>query len=253
MFEDIFEGAYIEAFDALPPQEQVSLLCLAARSERSDFYSEWILHRLLDLGDAAALPVFELYASRINGDSMSPQHAAGAFGLGVAGCARLKSKPTSFAGLPTQEHAAWRIVGQILFWTLRAQSTSTPDISMISTLWIQLRNEAPLAAVDALFQLVNGLKLILEETDVRPFDLIAQWPTESEPLLQDSLANRMRLTSIFGFGGAKDMGLIKYLIESLGKIGSKSSIGMLKEISDDPRYSEAAIVAIHKIRKSGLL
>jgi hypothetical protein len=253
MFEDIFEGAYIEAFDALTSKEQVSLLCLAAKSERSDFYSGRILHRLLNLGDATALPVFEVYASRINGDSMSPQHAAAAFGLGVAGCARSTSKPTSFSGPSTQEHAAWRIVGQILFWTIRGKSPSTSDNGGISKLWIQLRNEAPLAAADALYRLVNGLQLILDENEVRPFDLVAQWRTESEPLLQESLENRKRLTSVFGFGGSRDTGLVKYLIESLGRVSSKSSIPMLKEISDDPQYGDVAIFAIQKIHKSSLL
>jgi len=183
---------------------------------------------------------------------MSPQYAAGAFGLGVAGCARLTSKPTSFLGPSTQEHAAWRIVGQILFWTLRARSSSTPDNGPISTLWIQLRNEAPLAAADALYRLVDGLRLILDENEVGPFDLVTQWRTDSEPLLLESLENRTRLTSVFGFGGSKDSGLVKYLIESLGKVASRPSIPILKKISDDAQYGDVAILAIQRIRKSSL-
>jgi hypothetical protein len=253
MFEDIFEGAYIEAFDALSPTEQVSLLCLAAKSERSGFYSGWILHRLLDSDDPAALPVFELYASRIDAESSSPQHSAAAFAIGVAGCARLRYQPPSFSGPATHDHAAWRIIGQILFWTLRAQSTNSLDHDQISKLWIQLRNEAPFAGADALYRLVNGLQLVLEETEVRSFDLASKWDAEAEPFLQESLKNRTRLTSLFGFGGSKDAGLVKYLIDSLGRIASKSSIPFLKEVSDDPQYGEAAIIAIQKIQKSGLL
>jgi len=69
--------------------------------------------------------------------------------------------------------------------------------------------------VDALYRLVNGLQLVLEDAEVRSFDLAAQWRAEAEPLLQESLKNRKRLTSVFGFGGSGDTGLVKYLIDSL--------------------------------------
>jgi hypothetical protein len=162
-------------------------------------------------------------------------------------------QPPSFSGPATHDHAAWRIIGQILFWTLRAQSTNSLDHDQISKLWIQLRNEAPFAGADALYRLVNGLQLVLEETEVRSFDLASKWDADAEPFLQESLKNRTRLTSLFGFGGSKDAGLVKYLIDSLGRIASKSSIPFLKEVSDDPQYGEAAIIAIQKIQKSGLL
>jgi hypothetical protein len=250
-FEDIFQGAYYEGFEILSPDEQVELLSLAARSERDGFFSGWILNRLLKSNDKAALPIFELYASRFNAESSSPQHAAGAFAISIAGCARYVTKPVSFSGPDVPDYRAWQICGEMLFWTVRGRVSGYLDHDRIAKLWDRLRNEASLAAVDALYRLIDGIRLILyDDTEVSQFDLVAQWPIESAPILRDSLKNRASLTSIFRFGGHKDTHLNKYLIEALAKVNDKASIPLLTEISDDPELGELAIAALRKIRRS---
>ena len=248
MFEDVFEGAYVVAFESLSQSEQVSLLCLAARSDRRSFHKVWILNRLLEMGDESALPVFRKYASHIDTKSNAPHEAAGAFGLGIAGCARFGSALAPFVGLATSEHQAWEIIGQILFLTCRGRFTDVWDHEGISKLWLRLRNRAPLAAMDALYRLSSGLHVAFEGPATDSFDLISKWGTYCESLLTDGLARRDQLTSVFDFGGAKDTALVRFIIESLGKVGGTSSIPALKQIADDQTYGDLAILAIHKIR-----
>ena len=248
IFEDIYQGAYNEAYESLGSDEKVALLCLAGQAERG-FTTSWILTVLLNFGKEAALPVFRKYASSVEADSTSPQESAEAYALGVAGCAQFMDEAPQYTGPDTAEHRAWHIVGEILFWLLRNKKHHLSDTNRIERLWVRLISDMPLAAADPLHRIYNGV-FLMESEHRRDFDLVAQCPSAAKPLLERSLKNRTSLTSIFRWGGNRDEALIKFIIDALGRIGDDSTIPLLSEVSDDPRFGADSIAAIRKIRGS---
>ena len=251
IFEDIYKGVYGEAYESLELNEKVKLLCLAAQAKHPEFFAEWIMGELLRYKSPSALPVFQLYASRIDPDSSSQQGAAGAYALSMAGCAHFMDEPPKYTGADTPDHIAWQITGQILFWVLRRTKNPSLEGKRITDLWATLTNTAPLAGADALYRLHNGVALLFLDR-AKDFDLVAQCPQEARPLLEYSLQNRRTLSSVFNWGGSKDEALMKFVIESLGRIGNENTVRLLQDIADDPKFGAHAIVAIRRIRESAV-
>jgi hypothetical protein len=249
IFEDIFQGAYYEAYTSLEPDERVALLCLAAQAQHAGFSAGFILSELLKSNSRSALPVFEQYASRIDEDSSSPQEAAGAFALGIAGCAKLMNQPPKYKGPSTADHETWKTSGLILFYTLRRKRKHQLPNSPVELLWAKLTNKTPMGAADALYRLRDGVEIV-DRDEGQDFDLVAQYPKEAKPLLEYSLQNRKSLTSVFKWGGSRDEAVLRFVIESLGLIGDKNTIQLLQHVSDDPKFGANAIAAIRKIRES---
>jgi hypothetical protein len=101
----------------------------------------------------------------------------------------------------------------------------------------------------ALYRLYNGVEFLFREW-AKDFDLVGQCPQEAKPLLEASLQNRNSLSSVFKWGGRNDEALMKFVIESLGRIGDKNTIRLLQNVTDDPKFGAHAIGAIRKIRES---
>ncbi len=112
-----------------------------------------------------------------------------------------------------------------------------------------LMNTGRLAGADALYRLYNGVEFLFRDW-AKDFDLVAQCPQEAKPLLEDSLQNRNSLRSVFKWGGTNDEALMKFVIESLGRLGDKNTIRLLQDVADDPKFGAHAIAAIGKIRES---
>lgn len=248
IFEEIYQGAYDEAYESLSCDDKVALLSLAAQAQRG-FTTGWILTALLRLGKECSLPIFQKYASCVEDDSMSPQESAGAYALGVAGCAQFMDEAPEYTGPETAEHRAWHLGGQILFWLQHNKRSNSLDADRVDRLWLRLTIEAPLAAADALYGIHSGV-FLMDSEQRRDFDLAAQCPDAAKALFEYSLKNRASLTSMFRRGASRDESLMKFLIEALGRIGDRGTIPVLKEVSDDPQLGALAIAAIHKIRKS---
>ncbi|OLC94222.1 MAG: hypothetical protein DMG35_01655 [Acidobacteria bacterium] len=154
-----------------------------------------------------------------------------------------------YSGPDTPDYKAWHIIGDILFWVLRARRDPPLRSGRIEALWEQLMGDAPLAAADALYSLNHGIALIYHHS-WQEFDLTAQCPRAAKSLLELSLKNWKSLTSIFRWGGSHNEAVVQFVIETLGRIGDEGTIDLLRQISDDPRLGAHAIAAIQKIRES---
>jgi hypothetical protein len=88
IFEDVFQGAYYEAYSELSDEEKGTILNVAANCSTPGFHTGWVLRELLRYGGERAVAVYERFAAGPDRDSFSPQEAAEAFALGVEGCAR---------------------------------------------------------------------------------------------------------------------------------------------------------------------
>jgi hypothetical protein len=69
IFEDIFMGAYWEAYGELSVQERKKLLELAAMCSRPGSQIDWILSELLPISDDDTLPVFRHFATEMDKDT----------------------------------------------------------------------------------------------------------------------------------------------------------------------------------------
>jgi hypothetical protein len=248
IFEDIFQGAYSDAYTALDPTERVRLLILASRAESTPSNICWILQELIRLDASDALPDFERFAVGVVSDTSFPQESVGAFVLGICGSARFGGPPPRQETACSPDELAWGEIAQVLYRRFQSEAGAAepnPD-----SCWETVRSQAPLAVADVLYQLSHGHYLF--EDELKSIDLLSEFPRQVRQLLEFSLENRSQLTSIFMWGGAKDSRLIRFVISSLGRLGAASSLGPLKAVGEDPEFGADAIAAIDKIN-SGLL
>lgn len=240
IFEDIFQGAYCEAYHALSREEKSAILALAATSSDCGFHSSWVLRELLEHGGQEALPVYQRYAATIDGQSSFAQDTSAAFLLAIEGCARFMDTPPPYVGGDTPPHHAWRIVGEIVFWTYRQSS-------MARGLWSQFEGPARLAAADVLHNIIR-CRWQLGEC-AKPLDLASLYPAEIRPIVEDCLRNRELLPTVFAYGGSRAPAVILDLVSILGRIGDEGSARLLHTLIDDEQFGAAVVGALESIRK----
>ncbi|MDP1572027.1 MAG: nuclease-related domain-containing protein [Vicinamibacterales bacterium] len=240
IFEDIFQGAYCEAYDALSREEKSAILSLAATSSDCGFHSSWVLSELLEHGGREALPVYLRYASAIDGHSQCAQDTSAAFLLALEGCAQFMDTPPPYVGGDAPPHRAWRIAGEVVFWTHRQSSTARKS-------WSQFEGPTRLAAADVLHNVI-GCRWQLGE---RPssLDLVSMYSEEIRPIVEDCLRGRDLLPTVFAYGGCRAPAVILNLITMLGRIGDEGSARLLHTLIDDDQLGPAAMEAIEAIRK----
>ena len=241
IFEDIFQGAYAEAYHELSREEKCAILSLALACPDVSLHSAWLLSECLEHGDSDVLPIYQRFAAAIEGDSPSPQDSTAAFLRGIEGCARFMDTPPPYTGAKTPSHRAWATIGQIFFWTYRGSDAGR-------TLWSQLGGPTRLAAADVLHNIVFcGWKLAGPH---QPADLVALYPDDMRRVVEDCLRERESLPTVFNCGGSRDRNVISYLIDVLGTVGDENSIRLLQTLIDDSEFGKHAIQAIQSIRTS---
>ncbi len=242
IFEDIFQGAYWEAYQELARDEKCALLALALDAPDPGYHSSWLLHELLEHGDSDQLPVYRRLAAGINGRSSFPQESTATFLLAIRGCSRFMDTPPAYTGGDTPSHRAWSEIGRIFFWTFRGSDVGAP-------LWSRLEGPTRLAVADVLFHIANCEWRLAGESR-SPTDLVTEYPDQIRPLLEDCLRNRAGLPTVFNHGGSRDPQVLLYLIDVLGRVGEESTAQLLCTVMDDPELGRRAISAIESIRKT---
>ncbi len=240
IFEDIFQGAYCEAYYALSREEKSAILSLAATSSDCGFHSSWVLCELLEHGGPEALPVYQQYASTIDGQSSFAQETSAAFLLALEGCARFMDTPPPYLGDDTPPHRAWKIIGEIVFWTHRQSSIARG-------LWSQFEGPARLAAADVLHNVISCRWQLGERAHL--LDLVSVYPAEIRSIVEDCLRGRERLPTVFAYGGSRAPAVILNLISILGRIGDERSTRLLHTLIDDEQFGAAVVGALESIRK----
>ena len=249
IFEDVFQGAFYDAYESLEPAEKVSILSLAAHAKYAEFFITWILSNLLEIGAESAPNIFHGFAASIHSDCHSPQEATSAYVIGIAGCSDFMNEPPTYTGPDTPEHLAWKIIGQILFWRFwRARDLQRAD-SRVEELWTLLGDNTAIATADVLYRLADTW-LGYHFERAKEVNLITLFPKQVKLLLELSLRRRESLKSVFPWGGTRDDGLLRFVVATLGRIGNDGTIPLLMEISDDPKLGAVAVRAIQQIRES---
>ncbi len=145
------------------------------------------------------------------------------------------------------EHQACQVIGEILYWRFR-DPEEPADSQRFAKLWARISGVVSDAAADVLYQLTH-LDWRVEEGGRAAVDLIPTFPGQIRPIVENCLAHRESLPSLFGYKGAVDSSTIRFLIGTLGRIADPVAMPTLEQIADDLEFGRDAIQAIESIQK----
>ena len=245
IFEDVFQGAYWEAYSQLSDDEKGRILYLASQSRDRGFSFDWILAELVRYGGPQAIPAFQRFAVGVE-DHCFAQEAITCFALGIQGCALHSSSPPPYTVGDSPAHQAWRTIGEILYWRFKGANPLEPRFE---ELWARFEGPVRLAAADTLYRLCRYLHNSYFRGASEAVDLVAAFPEEIRHIVETCLEHRETLPSVFQYGGSRDRDLIRFLIDLLGKTGASSAIPLLESIVENAEFGTDCIRAITDIQK----
>jgi hypothetical protein len=243
IFEDIFMGAYSQAYSELSRLQRKKLLELAAMCSRPGSHIDWILWELLPIADAESLPIFQRFTTELDGDSLFIQDVVSAFLASVTGYARFSEVPPPIPDGANDDRRAWAIVSSILFWSMKATDGGNNNENVLLG-WKTLTEELSLCVPDIL-QKINASQWRNKENAI---NAARMYPEQVGPILESALRHRTSLTSLFRHGGNADERVLQTVIWTLEEIGNKGSISALEVLTEDPKFGKLAVRAIHAIR-----
>ena len=243
IFEDIFQGAYYEAYQALSAYQRKKLLELAAMTSRPGFHIDWILWELVAVADAESIPVFYRFATKLDEDTGCRQEVVSAFLAGIRGYTQLSNQPPSIPEDAKVDRRAWAVMGVILFWWMKGSDQDGPA-DEINKGWKLLQRQYSFCFPDIL----HNIKHSQWRRGESFINLATLFPDQVRSLLETAVRCRQSLTSLFPYGGSEDADVLKTAISTLGAVGTGSSIEVLNNLAEDPRFGRDAVHAIQAIR-----
>ncbi len=244
-FEEVFQGVYCQAFHSLTEREQTAFMNLAGQAKDASFHLGYILGGLVKVCSPSSLPLFHRYAAKILFDSPSQQDAVHGFILAIIGCAKLNAELPPWQMEKSEATEAWRMLREIIYEQFKGASAS----AAMDDLWISLRAEALFGVADALLLMKSSFVFDLGDVG-STVNLVDRYPQHVKAIMEHSLLNLARLTSAWKYGQAPDhrRGRVDFVIDTLGRVGDRETIELLKRFADDPALGENAIAAIKLIR-----
>jgi hypothetical protein len=246
IFEDLYQGAYYEAYHNLTPADKVRLLCKAALGvPEYSSWRDWILEELVRLDDSEAAPVFQRWASEINPKTSCSHETIACYLLAVIGCARSLDSPPALTTPQTEEAKAWEIYGAIIFWTYNKRISNEERQALCLPLWHRLSTESAFEAVDPLFRMKQAawkgdhgyLRVLTDQCMV--------FPEHVRKILEFGLAHVTELTSLFpSYPGD---GLREFIIGQLGVVGAQATVKQLNSLANDAQVGLLAVESIRAI------
>jgi hypothetical protein len=244
IFEDIFMGAYSEAYRALPDDQRKKLLELAAMTSRPGFHIDWVLWELLAVSDAESIPIFHRFATELDEESACTQEVVGAFLASIRGYARFSDQPPLIREGANTDRLAWAIIGSILFWWMKEAELSG-RVGAISAGWQRLSEEMSVCFPDIL-QKINESQWLHKEHSI---NLAHLFPEQIRPLLEAAIRDRKTLTSLFRHGGSADERVLQTVVRTLEEVGNDGSVAVLQDLTEDPTFGKSAVQAIQAVRR----
>jgi len=119
IFEDIFQGAYYEAYQLLPEEEKRKLLILALQDTHVGLFTDWCMRQLCKIGCGDAQDVLRRYGSRIDPETFSSQDCVECFSMANEAWAKIAGELISYREISSPDHQVWAIIGELIFWAKR--------------------------------------------------------------------------------------------------------------------------------------
>lgn len=245
-FEDMIAEPYFEAIGSLPPKQRTALYTLAVLGSPS--YGAWndvLLSDLVQSGDAAALPAFQRWATRLDSDNPAVREVVECYVLAMQGCAQFMTEPPELPGSQDGDRAAWGCYGAIIFWLTRPGLDKAEVTEKCAPYWRQLNSTLLPQAADPLTRMAT---VVMTRSGgrvpvVQP--LLTAFPDQTRPILEWSLRHSAELTSLFR-GNLHDDSLSQ-IISMLAAAGNASTSDLLLAYVDDSQLGISAIAAIKSL------
>jgi hypothetical protein len=251
IFEDIYQGVYYEAIESLPKDARVRLFTMAALGAPNyGMFTDWILNRLVELGDPASFPAFEKWCSPPDGSSFSPQDATRCYIAAVIGRSAFAAAPPALEAEESDDRCAWWAYGAILHWMLRPGLSEDERRSACAPLWERLLRELPFEAVDPLYRFEQIV-------DARPgrerrvLKLLSDtFSDRVRRILEFGLKHRDRLTSLFRQPCFQE-DRPRFIIRWLGEVGDQNTVKILEPLVDSADLGADAVKSVRILRMAG--
>ena len=243
IFEDIFQGAYWEAYEGLTTEERFCLLSAAASGEVSTWFDlDYVIGELISIADERALPIYECLATAAPLHSVEPQQAAYVFFASHFGHAKLSKEPPKTALSSTTAEQAWRLVGRLFWYHCHERESYKVQIEEI---WQEIISEVPLEAVVVLREFYHCFGYKWEDMKAKA-DWIALYPNRLGKLAEHAISNWKRMVQL---GKEQRCWHVEdFVFSILDAVGDEESAKILTCLADDVRYGAKAIAAIRAIR-----
>lgn len=238
-FENEIVGPYYETISGMPRDKRTILLSMAGRSPRS-FWHSWAIKELVKDGDFDEPHVVAALADTaadVFTDGSMWQHSLEAHIIAVQARASL-DRPLPQSRHST--HAVWKLIDELIMDTAGSRAVRPTD-----EIWDEIEEECKESFVDALFW-TRGALAIAPELDDPLKALKEAHPSRMKNIFEWSLANRMRLESVFQWSREDDR--TEFNIRILGELGDEETLVSLKGYLVDAQFGEPAAEAIRLIR-----
>jgi hypothetical protein len=247
IFEDVYQGVYYEAIYALPADDRMRLLTMAALgAPQHGFSTSWILGELLEHGDAGALRAFRRWATTVDTTSACPQDATACYVLGMKGCSRYLDRPPAPNTLETDLDRAWSAWGAILFWLYKPDLSRVERRTATSQWWELLHTRWPREAAGLLVRLDEYRHVIDAKSRPALDEICSVFSDEVRTVLEFGLVN---LPSLIG-GTVGVLSLRETpatFIRWLGVVGNRQTVKLLGELVDAPDLGAYAVEALRNL------
>ena len=250
-FEDVFQDTYYTAIQELEVADRIRLLTMAALGAASySYWLDWLLEELVKANDPYALPAFEKWATEIDAVGTFIQGSVAAFVLGRIGCAKFMDYPPSLKDIHSDDHRAWQIYGDIIFWIHKAGLSEWDMQSRCAPLWHVLQTDLRFEAVDPIMRFGQSQKMQGDGVIA-----INRWLTSfKEPVLQIleyGLVHRTELSTLFQRPlNHIQKDLTAFIIKELGEIGTSETIKILEPLIDSDDFGISAVQAIRRLKQA---
>lgn len=249
-FEDVVAEPYYEAIAALPDDERLHLLTLAAQGANAGFFTDTILHELLQARDLRTLPALERWTRYPASQSFHLQEGTACYSLAIQGWAYLQTALPQQPTPATDDEAAWHCYGQLIFWLRRPGLDHKQVTELCAPVWGQLLGPLSLAAIDPLYQLAHAGSLLMPEKSKEDTDshglIIKRFPDEVRHLMERSFGQADKLTSLYRHHDSQQ--LARYILDILGYVGNEATISLLNDYVDDPHFGSSALRSIKNLK-----
>jgi hypothetical protein len=251
IFEEIFQDSFYEAIEKLNQDDRVRLLTMAALNGESSFsFSlDWILKELIKSKNRIAVPAFLRWANELVTETPFRQKATTCFMFACVGCAQHLDDPPALKSTPTDDHRAWQLFGEIIFWSHKPQLTESQKREQCLPLWRKLAVELPFEAVDPLYHFAHSRSGIPGQLD--PVGkLFADFRDQIRELLEFGLKNRDRLSSMdkHAVWPYYKTERNRFIVQSLGDFGNFETLRILEPLVDTQELGSEALAAMRKLK-----
>ncbi|WP_192553327.1 NERD domain-containing protein [Pseudomonas sp. IzPS59] len=247
-FDHPFSSAYIQVFEELPAQEQLSLLRLACEgAEGDDFFLSSLIDELARQGDRLAIPYIMRWTQLPSQQSKLPQQAIETFiaafvALGAL-ANDLPAENLRFGGEPRED--ALLACGVLYHWLQRRDASFVLE-EYQAALALEVLQSSPDVAVGVLYTISRSIS----DFKGRSVELVRAFPDQTLEMCRAALQSPSIQPGYFdGAFFADHAEALRFAINVIGKYGSVDDLVRLRSLVDDSQSALTALNAIKSIEE----